>query len=182
MLAQTGKSAVLFKFQSVGVLKKKKKRSLVSTKHDSSTYRSDCAPLRVNSWQVAACRWDTALWSWGSRCFPGCEGRLPPCTLAPISGQVCSLERAFSAGQGSHRCGRQSHSLRLQDKCNQLWHYFQSYCNISYKQENKGEIWKGQCGNLPCLLIWTGSGALCPVAPSFLGLRITYLFFRLSSW
>lgn len=52
--------------------------------HDCDTYRHGCAPLRASSWQAEGCRWDTALWSSGSRCCPGCGGRLPPCTRAPI--------------------------------------------------------------------------------------------------
>lgn len=51
-----------------------------------------------------------------------------------------------------------------------------------------GKRWKAFCfsssltEHQPCLFIWAGSAGLWQVAPSFLGLRITYLFFRLSSW
>lgn len=68
----------------------------------SCTYRSGCAPWTTGSWRAAACTSDTAQWSSGSTCCPGCGGPLPPGTLAPTSWRVCSLERAASAVLGCH--------------------------------------------------------------------------------
>lgn len=81
-----------------------------------STHRSDCAPLTEGSWPAAGCRWDTVLSSWGSKCSRGYGGRLPPCTHAPISGRVCSLETASSEGRGFHHSDPQPHFLRLKDR------------------------------------------------------------------
>lgn len=138
------------------------------------THKCDCAPLRVSSWRVAGCRWDTAQWSWGSRCFRGCEGQLPPCTRAPTSESACLLERASSAARGSRHSGSRSHFPRLTKQGNKL-SALNSQRKFLYLKCSVSPA-------LPCLFIGAGSDAFCPVAPSLLGFRITYLFLRLSSW